>query len=61
MNRTTIISHLDQKEVPRRRVVRKMTSTLVAAAAARYLDGHSLATVAQEFKVDARTLGPDCP
>ncbi len=43
--------------MPRRRVVRKMTDALVAEAAARYRDGHSLATVAGEFNVDTRTLG----
>ena len=57
VNRTTIITHLDQRAVPRRRVVRKMTDTLVADAAAMYRDGHSLATVADEFRVDTRTLG----
>jgi AraC-like DNA-binding protein len=57
VNRTTIISHLDQHGVPRRRVVRKMTDAQVAEAAAMYRDDHSLATVATEFKVDARTLG----
>ena len=57
VNRTTIIKHLDQHGVPRRRVVRKMTDALVAEAAVEYLDGHSLATVAEEFNVDARTLG----
>ena len=57
VNRTTIIKHLDQHDVPRRRVVRKMTDALVAKAAVMYLDGHSLATVANKFKVDTRTLG----
>lgn len=57
VNRTTIITHLDQHGVPRRRVVRKMTDALVAEAAAKYRDGHSLATVADQFNVDARTLG----
>jgi transposase-like protein len=57
VNRTTIITHLDQHGVPRRRVVRKMTDALVAEAAARYREGHSLATVADQFNVDARTMG----
>jgi transcription initiation factor TFIIIB Brf1 subunit/transcription initiation factor TFIIB len=57
VNRTTIIKHLDERGVPRRRVVRKMTDTLVADAAARYREVHSLVTVASEFDVDARTLG----
>ena len=57
VNRTTIITHLDQHGVPRRRVVRKLTDALVAEAAVEYLDGHSLATVANRFRVDTRTLG----
>ena len=56
VNRTTIITHLDQHGVPRRRVVRKMTDALVAEAAVEYLDGHSLATVATKFDVAIRTL-----
>jgi hypothetical protein len=57
VNRTTIIKHLDQHGVPRRRVVRKMTDAQVGEAASMYRDGHSLATVAKQFNVDARTLG----
>ncbi len=34
-----------------------MTDALVADAALRYLNGHSLTTVAEELDVDARTLG----
>jgi transposase-like protein len=56
VNRTTIITHLDQHGVPRRRVVRKMTDALVAEAAVEYLDGHSLAIVANKFNVAIRTL-----
>jgi len=56
VNRTTIITHLDQRDVPRRRVVRKMTDPPVAEAAARYRQGHSLAAVADQFNIDARTL-----
>jgi hypothetical protein len=56
VNRTTIISHLDQHGVARRRVVRKMTDALVAEAAVEYLDGHSLAIVANKFNVAIRTL-----
>ena len=33
-----------------------MTDVQVAEAAARYRDGQSLATVADKFKVDTRTL-----
>ncbi len=56
VNRTTIITHLDQHGVPRRRVVRKMTDALVAEAAVEYLDGHALAIVANKFNVAIRTL-----
>jgi transposase-like protein len=56
VNRTTIIKHLDRHGVPRRRVVRKMTDALVAEAAVEYLDGRSLATVANRFNVAIRTL-----
>ena len=56
VHRTTIIAHLDQHSVPRRRVVRRMTDALVAEAAVDYLDGHSLATVANKFNVAIRTL-----
>ena len=34
-----------------------MTDTLVADAAAMYRDGHPLKAVADDFKVDTRTLG----
>jgi hypothetical protein len=34
-----------------------MTDASVAEAAVRYLDGHSLTAVTDEFDVDARTLG----
>jgi hypothetical protein len=34
-----------------------MTDARVTDAAAMYGDGHSLATVANKFNVDARTLG----
>ncbi len=51
VNRTTIITHLDKRDVPRRRVVRKMTDALVAEAAVEYRDGHSLAIVANKFNV----------
>jgi hypothetical protein len=58
IHRTTIITHLQNQGVPRRRILRKMTDDLAADAAVMYLDGHSLAsTVAEAFNVDTRTLG----
>ena len=56
VHRTTVIHHLDQTGVTRRRVVRKMTNDSVAQAAARYEQGASLAVVASEFGVHQRTL-----
>ena len=56
IHRTTIIHHLDQPGIARRRVVRKMTDESVALAAARYEQGASLAVVACEFGVYQRTL-----
>ena len=56
IHRTTIIHHLDQAGIARRRVVRKMTDESVALAAARYEQGASLAVVACEFGVYQRTL-----
>ena len=56
VHRTTIIHHLDQAGVARRRAVRKMTDESVAMAAARYAQGASLALVANEFGVHQRTL-----
>ena len=56
VHRTTVIHHLDQASVARRRVVRKMTDKSVALAAARYEQGASLSVVANEFGVHQRTL-----
>lgn len=54
INRTTVISHLDRRDVPRRRVVRKTTDATVAEATSRYGQGLSLVAVAEEFDVHAR-------
>lgn len=56
IHRTTIIHHLDQAGIVRRRVVRKITNESVALAAERYEEGASLAVVASEFGVHQRTL-----
>ena len=56
VNRTTVITHLNQAGIARRRVARKMTDESVAMAAAGYGQGASLAVVANESEVDARTL-----
>ena len=56
IHRTTVIHHLDQVDIARRRVVRKMTDETVTRAAARYREGASLAIAAAEFGVHTRTL-----
>ena len=60
LHRTTIIAQLVRRGV-RRRLVRKMTDTLVARASERYSEGLSIAAVAAEFAVLARTLTPGIP
>jgi AraC-like DNA-binding protein len=55
-HRTTVIRHLDQQGVPRRRVIRKLTDSHVAQASMRYADGLSLADVASDSNVHERTL-----
>ena len=49
VNRTTIISHLDRRNVERRKVVRKMTDQSVREAAKRDDAGESLKMVAARF------------
>jgi transposase-like protein len=56
VHRTTVIGQLDRRGVPRRRSARKMSDPLVARAAERYSQGLSVADVASEFGVHARTL-----
>ncbi len=56
VHRTTVISHLDRRGVPRRRIVRKLTDRDVKLAADQYWRGQSLKEVAEGFAVDARTL-----
>lgn len=56
VNRTTIISHLDRRDIERRRVVRKMTDQSVRQAARHYDAGASLTAVASLVGVDTRTL-----
>ena len=53
---TTVMSHLDDRNVQRRPILRKMTDEQVATAAHRYGEGQSLAAVAAELAVHARTL-----
>ncbi len=56
VHRTTVMHHLAQAGIARRRTVRKMTDQSVAVAAAQYEAGASLAVVAGAFGVHDRTL-----
>ena len=56
IHRTTVMHHLDQSDVARRTVARKMNDETVALAAAQYDRGASLAAVASAFGVHERTL-----
>lgn len=56
VNRTTVIRHLDNHGVPRRRSARKMTDRKVREAAGHYATGKSLEIVAAHYGVHARTL-----
>ena len=56
IHRTTVMHHLTQAGIARRRMVRKMTDESVAVAAAQYEAGASLAVVAGAFGVHEQTL-----
>ena len=56
VNRTTIISHLDRRNVERRKDVRKMTDQSVREAAGHFEAGESLKIVGARFGVDAKAL-----
>jgi len=56
IHRTTVIHHLEDRGVSRRRSERKLCDERVAAAAIRYSEGLSVASVAAEFGVHERTL-----
>ncbi len=58
VHRTTVIHHLDQAGVSRRRVVRKMNDESVALAAARYEQGASLEVVAKRVRGAPTNPGP---
>ena len=60
VHRNTIIKHLDERRVKRRRVVRKMTDSTVGQAATRYrrVPGESLKVVASRSGVDRENPRP---
>ncbi len=58
IHRTTIIAHLDRQGVPRRRVARKMTDTLVALASERYAEGGSRSPLSHLSSVSTQERSP---
>ena len=56
IHRTTVMHHLNQSDVARRTVARKMNDGTVALASAQYEQGASLTVAASTFGVHARTL-----
>ena len=59
IHRTTVMHHLNQSDVARRTLARKMNDATVALASAHYEQGASLTVAASTFGVDARTLARD--
>jgi hypothetical protein len=55
IHRTTVIYHLQHREISRRRSERKLCDERVPAAAIRYAEGPSMTLVAAEFGVHERT------
>ncbi len=56
IHRTTVMIHLESREVHRRRSVRKLSTASVVLAAGRYENGLSLRSVAKEFGVNEATI-----
>ena len=56
IHRTTVMHHLNQSDVARRTLARKMNDATVALASAHYEQGASLTVAASTFGVHARTL-----
>jgi len=56
IHRTTVLKHLEQRGVDRRRTQRVLTNDDVAHAAALYSSGQSLKATGSHFGVDAETI-----
>ena len=56
VHRTTILHHLEQRGIARRRFVRKLSDFDVAKATADYAERESLATIASRLDVDPETV-----
>ena len=56
IHRTTVMTHLKNRGVERRRSIRKLSDASVAQAAILYAEGLSLARVAKEFGVSEVTI-----
>ena len=56
ISRTTVIAHLNRRNVERRVIARQWDASTLKAAARRYTQGGSLAQLGAEFGVDAKTI-----
>jgi len=56
IHRTTVLDHLERRQVNRRRNERKMTDELVEEAAELYRAGASLAKLGRRYNVDPQTV-----
>jgi len=55
INRTTVIAHLDRRDVERRAIAKQWDHETLTSAARRYADGLSLADIAAQFGLDPST------
>jgi len=56
VNRTTVLAHVEQTGIPRHSELGQWDRATLTAAARLYEEGHSLATIGEQFGVHARTV-----
>jgi hypothetical protein len=57
ISRTTVMAHLDRRDVQRRRVANQWDNDALAAATDSYAKGYSLADIASQHGLDPQTVG----
>ena len=56
INRTTVMAHLNRRNVQRRAATKEWNDDAIAAAANAYVDGYSLADIADRHGLDPQTV-----
>ncbi len=56
ISRTTVMAHLDRRNVQRRVAVREWDDDALSRAARSYADGSSLAHIGDQFGIDPQTV-----